>query len=386
MADFSRFIECLQEELAGETQAEQRQIIRFRNPLMFRRCLRKIRQMCKKETVRLIQPLSMIHAISCPLSFRSSRGIAATSTFSFVHSVEVDTKMNIHAPRSAAKSGEAPRIPWGVKRIQAPQAWAYSTGDQIGIGVIDTGIDYSHPDLRGAIGKGINLIHHNMPPVDDNGHGTHIAGTIAAASKSGITGVAPQAVIHPVKSFDKNGSAFVSDIIAGMEWCVQNKIPIINMSFGMKRYSKSLEDTVRNVARAGISIVASSGNDGFRSKVDYPAGFRQTISVGAVNERNKIAPFSNRGKLIDIYAPGNRIYSTWLYGRYHEMSGTSMATSHVSGVVALMLARRPGLTPMQIKQILRRHAIRTSGGMSGKKPAKVIKVVNARRALKSVTR
>jgi subtilisin len=298
--------------------------------------------------------------------------------------VEVDTKMNIHASRGAAKSGEAPRIPWGVKRIQAPQAWVYSTGNQIGIGVIDTGIDYSHPDLRGAIGKGINLIHRNMPPVDDNGHGTHIAGTIAAASNhSGITGVAPQAIIHPVKSFDKSGSAFVSDIIAGMEWCVQNKIPVINMSFGMKRYSKSLEDTVRNVARAGISIVASSGNDGFRSKVDYPAGFRQTISVGAVNERNKIAPFSNRGKLIDIYAPGNRIYSTWLYGRYHEMSGTSMATSHVSGVVALMLARRPGLTPLQVKQILRKQAVLATRGTNGKGQ---IKMVNARKAMKSVTR
>jgi subtilisin len=383
MTDFSRFIECLQEVLAGESQAERRQIIRFRNPLMFRQCLREIRQVCKKETMKRIQPLAMIHAISCPLSFRSSGKALAFSAFPFVHSMEVDTKMNIHATRSA-QTGEAPRIPWGVKRIQAPQAWAYSTGKQIGIGVIDTGIDYSHPDLRGAIGKGINLIHHNMPPVDDNGHGTHIAGTIAAASSnSGITGVAPQAVIHPVKSFDKSGSAFVSDIIAGMEWCVQNKIPIINMSFGMKRYSKSLEDTVRNVARSGISIIASSGNDGFRNKVDYPAGFRQTISVGAVNERNKIAPFSNRGKLIDIYAPGNRIYSTWLYGRYHEMSGTSMATSHVSGVVALMLARRPGLTPLQIKQILRKHAVRATRGTSGKA---LIKMVNARKAIKSVTR
>jgi subtilisin len=384
MADFSRFIECLQEELAGKAQEERRQIIRFRNPLVFRQCLREIRQVCKKETIKFIQPLKMIHAISCPLSHRSSRALHAAEAFPFVLGVEVDTKMNIHAPRSAAKPGGVPRIPWGVKRIQAPQAWAYSTGNQIGIGVIDTGIDYSHPDLRGAIGKGINLIHHSMPPVDDNGHGTHIAGTIAAASsQSGITGVAPQAVIHPVKSFDKSGSAFVSDIIAGMEWCVQNKIPIINMSFGMKRYSKSLEDTVRNVARAGISIIASSGNDGFRRKVDYPAGFRQTISVGAVNERNKIAPFSNRGKLIDIYAPGNRIYSTWLYGRYHEMSGTSMATSHVSGVVALMLARRPGLTPVQIKQILRKQAVRATRGTSGKGR---ISVVNARKALKSVTR
>ncbi|UUZ97628.1 S8 family peptidase [Paenibacillus sp. P25] len=230
-------------------------------------------------------------------------------------------------------------------------------GDRIRIGVIDTGADYSHPDLRHCLSKGINVLSRQMLPLDDNGHGTHIAGTIAASARqNGIIGVAPQAIIHPVKAFDHQGGAFVSDIISGIDWCVQNGVDIINMSFGMKTYSKALEEAVLNAYRQGIIVVASSGNEGKQAEVDYPARFRQVIAVGATTRKGRIAPFSNVGKQIDIYAPGEKIYSTWLRGQYHELSGTSMATSHVSGVIALMLARKPDLRPRQVKLLLSKHA------------------------------
>ncbi len=136
-------------------------------------------------------------------------------------------------------------IPWGVQEIQAPQAWSSTTGHRIKVGVIDTGVDFSHPDLRQSLARGINLLNRGALPHDDNGHGTHIAGTIAAANQlHGMIGVAPRPTIYPVKAFDQNGSAFVSDIILGIEWCVRNRMDVINMSFGMKTRSKSLLNAV----------------------------------------------------------------------------------------------------------------------------------------------
>lgn len=246
-------------------------------------------------------------------------------------------------------------VPWGVEKIKAPQAWAYATGRNIKIGVIDTGIDYHHPALRGSILPGINLVERNRPPIDDNGHGTHIAGTIAAANPShGMIGVAPHALIAPVKAFDQHGSAYVSDIVQAIDWCVRNKMNIINMSFGMRTKSKSMYNAVQRAYQKGVIIIASSGNDSKRKAIDYPARYLNTVAVGATNANRKVAPFSNRGTYIDIYAPGDRIVSAWLNNDYHEMNGTSMATSHVSGAVALLLELYPQLHPSDIKALLKR--------------------------------
>lgn len=347
-----------------------RHIIRFSSPGLYRK-FRELIQKHKAEQPLLasVKPLAMVNGFVAPLSSRepllSLRGIAA---------VEEDRKLaSVHGffsagaysivPAAAKKPGSKPVVPWGVNRIRAPQAWNRSTGAQVKIGVIDTGIDFSHPDLQHAIGGGINLIHHHMLPIDDNGHGTHISGTIAAASQqAGIIGVAPQASIYAVKAFDHNGTSYVSDIIQGIEWCVRNRIHIINMSFGMKTHSTALEEAVRTAYRAGVVIVASSGNEGRKGFVDYPARFRHTIAVGATTKGRRVAPFCNRGKQIDIYAPGEKIVSTWVNGKYNELSGTSMATSHVSGVIALLLAIKPRLTPRQIKLLLRKNATLLSAG------------------------
>jgi len=269
--------------------------------------------------------------------------------------IEEDSLVQVHT--LASKTSQGPGIPYGVKQIQAPKAWSTSTGYRIKIGVIDTGADYYHPDLRGSLAKGINLLNRHMLPFDDNGHGTHIAGTIAAANGTeGMIGVAPRATLYPVKAFDHNGSAYVSDIIQGIDWCIRNRMHIINMSFGMKTRSKALLEVVTKAYASGISIVASSGNDGKRRNIDYPAKYPQTISVGATDRLRRIASFSNRGEFIDIYAPGDKIISSWTQGKYHEMSGTSMATSHVSGAIALLLAQNPDLQPDEIKALLQQTA------------------------------
>lgn len=246
-------------------------------------------------------------------------------------------------------------IPWGVDKVKAPQVWQQTTGSQIKVGVIDTGIDFKHPALRGSIIPGINLVNKGMPPSDDNGHGTHIAGTIAASNPShGMIGVAPNALIAPVKAFDQHGSAYVSDIIQAIDWCVKNDMDVINMSFGMRTRSKAMQNAVIRAFNKGIIIIASSGNESKKKSIDYPARYSHTIAVGATNTLRKIAPFSNRGIYIDIYAPGDRIVSSWVNGDYHEMSGTSMATSHVTGAIALLIQRYPNLRPSDIKAILKR--------------------------------
>jgi subtilisin family serine protease len=170
----------------------------------------------------------------------------------------------------------------------------------------------------------------------------------------GMIGVAPRSAIYPIKAFDYNGTAYVSDIILGIDWCVRNRMDVVNMSFGMRTRSKSLLGAVSNAYRSGVLIVASSGNDGKRGRIDYPAKYRQTVAVGAINRKGDVASFTNRSEAVDIYAPGEKVDSCWLRGNRKAMSGTSMATSHVTGAVALLLAHKPGLTPEQVKAVLQR--------------------------------
>jgi subtilisin len=347
-------------------------IIRFHSLQNYNRCMTYLNSQAQSSIEPKVLPLKSIRGISCSMEFIHHH----PSLLPMIASIETDFKTaSVHA------QGE-PFIPWGVSQIRAPEVWSRSTGRRIKIGLIDTGVDYSHPDLQHSIYGGINLIHRQLLPMDDNGHGTHIAGIISAATeKSGIIGVAPHGAIHAVKAFDYNGSAFVTDIIQAIEWCVRYRMDIINMSFGMKSHSKALEAAIRHAVLSGKVVVASSGNNGKMNQMDYPARFPQTIAVGASTQNHKIAKFSNRGHRIDIYAPGEQIYSTWLHGKYHVMSGTSMATSHVTGVIALMLSVNPGLSPRQIKTILQRNA--NSLGLKNQASSKPGEV-SASRTLKSI--
>ena len=343
-------LEWLRSSLSHSGPSSGKHIVRFTNPGDYRKILQAIQARRSSDSCwRGVRRLGIIHGLSCPAA---PEELPPAFRQSLV--VEEDPLVRIHAvPASLVEKG----IPWGVRRIRAPEVWSRTTGHQVKVGVIDTGVDFLHPDLRHSLERGINLIHRTMLPQDDNGHGTHIAGTIAAANQlQGMIGVAPRATIYPVKAFDYNGTAYVSDIILAIDWCVRNRMHVVNMSFGMQTKSKALLSAVNNAYHSGVLIVASSGNDGKRGDIDYPAGFAQTIAVGAINRQGKVAKFCNRSSLIDIYAPGERIVSSWLRNRLREMSGTSMATSHVTGAIALLLAHKPGLTPEQIKWVIRRSA------------------------------
>jgi subtilisin len=348
--DYIGFWNGLLEEISVAPKHGERRILTFYDTREYAAALSNWKSLRVKEPLfRRVQAAPLIRAFFIPAAGAEK----LMHKFADAVSIEKDVRMQIHA-LPGDKAGSV--MPWGVKAIHAPQAWSKSTGVHVKIGVIDTGADYRHPDLRHSLASGVNLLYRGMLPLDDNGHGTHIAGTLAAAGGTrGMMGVAPRSLLYPVKAFDHSGSAYVSDIVLGIEWCVQNKMDIINMSFGMKTRSKALHNVVLKAYHAGIAIIASSGNDGKRGG-DYPARYAETIAVGAIDKKRQVASFSNRGTYIDVYAPGEAVPSCWLKEGYKEMSGTSMATSHVTGAAALLLALRPGLTPRELKLLLRRTA------------------------------
>ncbi len=232
------------------------------------------------------------------------------------------------------------QITWGIARVKAPEAWNNSTGKNVKIAVLDTGISNSHPDL--TVSGGINLVgkSKNNKWNDDNGHGTHVSGIIAARNNTiGVIGVAPDAQLYAVKVLDANGNGYISDIIEGIGWAVHNNMDVVSMSLGTRTYSQALNDTTSNAYKAGILLVAAAGNsgDGNLSTDDvlYPAKFDSVIAVSAVDS----------------------IYSTWINGGYANESGTSMAAPFVSGVATLVKSKNLSMNPQEIRDSLAHNAI-----------------------------
>jgi subtilisin family serine protease len=243
------------------------------------------------------------------------------------------------APVNALPPGvEAAEVPWGIRRVNAPAAWAVTQGEGARVAVIDTGIDAGHPDLAGRVAGGYNAIDGGKPWFDDNVHGTHVSGTIAGSRDGrGVVGVAPQATLFAVKVLDKAGSGRISSIIKGLVWCARNDIHVANMSLGSPVGSVFLRLAIKYASSKGVAIVAAAGNSG--GSVGYPASYPETIVVSASDSQDQLAFFSSRGPRVDFIAPGVDVYSTEPGGHFGSHSGTSMATPHVSGLAALAVAR-----------------------------------------------
>lgn len=249
---------------------------------------------------------------------------------------------------------EQKEIPWGVNRVNAYQAWDYTQGEGVKVGIIDTGIDYNHPDLKENYYGGYNAVKQNNDPLDDQGHGTHVAGTIGAVRNlKGVVGVAPKVKLYSAKVLDSNGSGQYSWIIDGIQWAVNNKMQVINMSLGGPSGSDALKAAIDAAYKAGITIVCAAGNDS--GPVNYPAKYDKAIAVSASDINNKIAYFSSRGPEIAFIAPGVSIYSTYKGSAYKSLSGTSMASPHVAGLAALAVAAG-AKTPDEVKAALTKAA------------------------------
>ena len=260
--------------------------------------------------------------------------------------VEVFTQ---EMPQSTVKAVYSETIPWGVNRIGANQIWdknndyiidqGANAGDGVKVAVLDTGIDLNHPDLKDNIIDGFNTINYNKKANDDNGHGTHVAGIIAAVNNSmGIIGVAPKVRLYPVKILNKNGSGYTSDIIEGLQWCIDNNMQIVNMSFGTSTDVPLLYEAVIAAKKAGIVLVAAAGNSGpGDNSVCYPAKYPEVIAVSATDNNDNFASWSSRGTEVMLAAPGINIYSTYKGGGYETLSGTSMAAPHVTASATLVI-------------------------------------------------
>jgi len=251
------------------------------------------------------------------------------------------------------------------KQTRADQVWlAGNTGQGVPVAILDTGIDTSHPEFTGRIAKCHNEFDGKNTCLDENNHGTHVAGILGASGVDpNAKGVAPEAIFYIDKVLDQNGSGSISGIISGIDWAVANNAKIISMSLGTNPISTSssncdstipsLTTAVNNAVSAGVSVIAAAGNSG-SAGVGAPACISSTIAVAAVNSVDSIASFSSRGGPVTdhgIAAPGVNIYSSIPSG-YGTLSGTSMATPVVSGTVALLLESNSSLTPAQIKNAL----------------------------------
>ena len=262
--------------------------------------------------------------------------------------------------------------------IDASQAWDYGTSTSTIVAVIDTGIDYNHVDLASNIwsnagevaGNGIdddrngyvddtrgwNFVSGNNNPMDDNGHGTHVAGTIGAVGNNGVgvVGVAWSVKVMALKFLDASGSGMLSDAVSAIDYARTKGAKVINASWGGGGFSSALQSAIQRFQDAGGIFVAAAGNESANNATtpSYPANIplSSVISVAASTSADGLASFSNYGTNVDIAAPGVSILSTVPGNQYARYSGTSMATPHVAGAMALLWGQNPGLTSTQLIQ------------------------------------
>ncbi|WP_152394028.1 S8 family peptidase [Paenibacillus guangzhouensis] len=361
------------------TKHSQRKIIIFKDNKSYNQCVRFL----KNKNIIPLKQVKSARMVCCHV--RNPRQLQGLSKHPSVHSIETDVPVKAHGRvkhiKSAQPSLSRPfKIPWGIQRIKAPQVWPTSLGQGIRVGIIDTGIG---PSTDLLVYGGINTINNKKSFRDDNGHGTFVAGITAARGKRNmIAGAAPYAKLYSIKALDASGSGFVSDIIEGVEWCIQHRIRIINMSLGLNQPSPALRRVVRKANRKGIVIVASAGNGGKSAGgIDEPAKYPEVIAVAASNKRNKIANFSSRGKGIDLTAPGANIVSLKIGNGTTTGSGTSFSAPHVTGSSALLLRINRRLTPNQISRLMTSTAVKLKGFSKQAQGAGLLQVNHAARKL-----
>lgn len=254
-------------------------------------------------------------------------------------------------------------VPWGIERVFGNESyefdtWNYTRGDGVAVAILDSGISINHEDLHSQILGGINTLQGARPDNynDGHGHGTHVAGTVAAIDNDlGVVGVGPEIGLYAVKVMDDQGRGTWSSVAAGIEWTVEQNIPLLNMSLGGAD-GQTLRDACNAAHAAGHLLVAAAGNSGNYSgtgnNVVYPAGYDNVIAVAASDRNDNRSFFSSTGPQVELIAPGQGILSTWVFNTYTAASGTSMASPHVAGVAALTWAANPDLTHEEVRALL----------------------------------
>ena len=242
---------------------------------------------------------------------------------------------------------------YSLDRMRVRSAWSRSTGGGNLIAVLDTGVKANHPDLAGRVVRGRDFVNDDRNAADDNGHGTWVAGIIAANANDGygIAGISWSDKILPVKIMSREGTGSTSDLIAGIRWSADQGADIINMSVGGFPYSQIMQDTVNYAFAKGAVLVGAAGNNR-REERFYPASFNNVISVSATQVNDEFSNWSSYGPDVDVSAPGSSVLTTNCFtctyadhdswGSHTYISGTSFATPNVSGVLALDPRALPG--------------------------------------------
>jgi subtilisin family serine protease len=282
----------------------------------------------------------------------------------------------------AAYAALSETVDWGLAAYSVPAQWTTTRGAGIRVAVLDTGIEADHPDLADAIDDCRDFSASRLGSRDRQGHGTHVAGTIAArANGTGVIGVAPECRLLVGKVLGDDGSGTSESVAAGIDWAVAQRADILSLSLGSPTPSEAIRAAIERAVAAGRFVICAAGNEGRDDAINYPARWPTTISVGAVDRDGRVARFSSRGAELDICAPGQDVLSTFLGSGYARLSGTSMATPFVTGVVALALAKHRAVhsdSPIRNTDDLRAHLQRsaTDAGPAGRDPAYGFGLIN----------
>lgn len=270
------------------------------------------------------------------------------------------------------------QVDWGVEQNKVPSQWEKTKGEDVKIGIVDTGCELQHPDLEGAIIASQDFTNSPAGAMDRAGHGTHCAGIIGARNNDkGTVGVAPEAQLIIGKGLDDFGSGTSRGLIRAIEFCASEGAEVISASWGSPYPDPNILAAIKELNDAGIFFICAAGNDGRDNSVNYPAKWRNGISVASVQRNGTLSPFSSRGPEVDIAAPGQDILSTYLLskGGYAKLSGTSMATPFVAATVALAISVHKKLkkpkTPLKTVDDLRKELARTANdaGPQGHDPS-----------------
>ncbi len=352
IVSFSSYGSVYAQTLSPQGEESTRVVVTFRTPVGAEE-----RAVASAAGGTIRHRLASVNALALELP---KRAVEVLARHPRVQVVEPDVRVwALEEPDYAAEVAHT----WGVEHIGAGVAHTQGyTGTSVKVAVVDTGIDYTHPQIAPLYKGGYDFVNNDADPKDDHGHGTHVAGTIAAIRDgAGVVGVAPEVELYALKVLAADGGGYMSDIIAAMEWATENGMSVTNSSLGTSADpGVAFRSAYDAAAAAGITNVAAAGNSYNRctaylvDNVNYPARYDSVLAVGATDANDARACFSSTGSAVEFAAPGVSIVSTVTGGAEGTMSGTSMASPHVAGAAAIL--RGAGASATEARDLLRTTA------------------------------